>query len=398
MVMAAVLGGAFAGGLADRMKENREYTKTKSDEMQAFLYQTGLKRRNEVAKARQDLTDSVDYLESKGMDSERITAMLDQNPKEVIRLAGFAIKAEAKMTINGAILDSAVKIATGYNSPDLTPADLIKNATPDFIQGADLKKPDEVERSMLNQLFRSPDLQEIMYDNYSSDILGVKGKDIQASMSAPTVKGREGESVDTDMSVFGILGPTEVLQGQRIILNEYDNLLIQRLDELRTLQTDVDPSEVPALTERVKALKEIQDMKSPTQRKQKLELMLTNPDLGFDIARQYYSGVNGNSYFVNQPTFVDSSLIPYISGEEDYESPENNQRPAPTTPESDNEVQIPEISKPDNQSAIAAARKWFGKEENRGQPLVQIKMPDGSLQTYSREGGTKRVTLDSEET
>ena len=73
MVMAAVLGGAFAGGLADRMKENREYTKTKSDEMQAFLYQTGLKRRNEVAKARQDLTDSVDYLESKGMDSERIT-------------------------------------------------------------------------------------------------------------------------------------------------------------------------------------------------------------------------------------------------------------------------------------------------------------------------------------
>lgn len=193
MVMAAVLGGAFAGGLADRMKENREYTKTKSDEMQAFLVQTGLKRRNEVAKARKGLTEAVDYLGSKGLEESNLLALLDQNPKEVIRLYSAALKAEARGDLTSTLLNQAVIASEGYTAPDMTPSELIKTATPDFIQGADLKKPEEREGSALNKMFRSPDIEEIMYDAYSSDVMGVKGKDIQASMTADLLKsGTEG--------------------------------------------------------------------------------------------------------------------------------------------------------------------------------------------------------------
>ena len=78
MVMAAVLGGAFLGGLADRMKENREYTKKKSDETQAYLYNAGIKRQNEVMEARQQLTEAADYLDSRGMNTKKLTALLEK--------------------------------------------------------------------------------------------------------------------------------------------------------------------------------------------------------------------------------------------------------------------------------------------------------------------------------
>ena len=227
MVMAAVLGGAFAGGLADRMKENREYTKTKSDEMQAFLVQTGLKRRNEVAKARRGLTEAVDYLGSKGLEESNLLALLDQNPKEVIRLYGAALKAEARGDLTSTLLNQAVIASEGYTAPDMTPSELIKTATPDFIQGTDLKKPEEREGSVLNKMFRSPDLKEIMYDAYSSDILGVKGKDIQASMTADLLKsGTEGPSrANVD------IGP--------LATDKYDGTMKREMrSQIRTLYND----------------------------------------------------------------------------------------------------------------------------------------------------------------
>lgn len=225
--MAAVLGGAFAGGLADRMKENREYTKTKSDEMQAFLVQTGLKRRNEVAKARKGLTEAVDYLGSKGLEESNLLALLDQNPKEVIRLYSAALKAEARGDLTSTLLNQAVIASEGYTAPDMTPSELIKTATPDFIQGADLKKPEEREGSALNKMFRSPDLEEIMYDAYSSDVMGVKGKDIQASMTADLLKsGTEGParaSVD--------IGP--------LATDKYDGTMKREMrSQIRTLYND----------------------------------------------------------------------------------------------------------------------------------------------------------------
>ena len=387
-VLGKVLGGAFVGGLADRMRENREYTKTQIDKSQAYLYTAGIKRQNEVAKARQELTEATDYLESKGMNTKKLTALLDQNPRELLKLYGAAIKSETRMTINGQILDSAVDIS-GYGGSESSASDLIINATPDFVEGADLKKPDEVERNMLQEMFKTPDLKEIMYDAYSSDILGVKGKDIQASLSAPTIKARKGEGVTTDMSVFGVLDQNDILQGQAIIRREYDSLLDQKILELKTQAADAEENNTGNVTEiqmRATELKKIKDMTSPSQRKEKLELLLKNPDIGFDIAKQYYLGANGSSYFINQPAFIDNSLLTYISGEEDdYPFPSPSSGPGSETPQDPPSVTYPDIEIQEGQDPLKQAKLFFGKRGNGEEMIVDIILPDGTKKTYIRK-------------
>lgn len=306
MVMAAVLGGAFAGGLADRMKENREYTKTKSDEMQAFLYQTGLKRRDEVAKARQGLTEAADYLGSKGLEESNLLALLDQNPKEVIRLYGAALKAEARGDLTSTLLNQAVIASEGYTAPDMTPSELIKTATPDFIQGSDLKKPEEREGSVLNKMFRSPDLKEIMYDAYSSDILGVKGKDIQASMTADLLKsGTEGPSranVDIGPLATDKYDGTMKREMRSQIRTLYNDELDDRIDETLTyLNTNLTDVQRVTAEERQKELREIKkDIAEGRKNSAYQKLILIYPGIARDF---YQTGGLGRNVLSNPDYF-----------------------------------------------------------------------------------------------
>jgi len=256
MVMSAVLGGAFVGGLADRMKENREYTKSKTDEMQTFLLQTGLKRQNEVAKARQKLTEATDFLSSKGLDESNVLALLDTNPREMIRLYGAALKAEARGDLNATLLNQSVITSAGYTTPDMSPSELIKAATPDFVQGSELERPAEREGGVLQKMFRTPGIQEIMYDAYSSDVLGLgaKGKDIQASATADLFQkdttGSSG-SVETDLGVFAeqddfTPAQFEAVKKQVIGLynQRYDNMTDTAIALLKDVTEDTPDTEV----------------------------------------------------------------------------------------------------------------------------------------------------------
>jgi len=306
MVMAAVLGGAFAGGLADRMKENREYTKTKSDEMQAFLYQTGLKRRDEVAKARRGLTEAADYLGSKGLEESNLLALLDQNPKEVIRLYSAALKAEARGDLTSTLLNQAVIASEGYTAPDMTPSELIKTATPDFIQGTDLKKPEEREGSALNKMFRSPDLEEIMYDAYSSDVMGVKGKDIQASMTADLLKsGTEGPAranVDIGPLATDKYDGTMKREMRSQIRTLYDDELDNRIDETLTyLNTNLTDIQRVTAEERQKELREIKkDIAEGRKNSAYQKLILIYPEIAQDF---YQTGGLGRNVLSNPDYF-----------------------------------------------------------------------------------------------
>ena len=318
MNFGAVLGGAFLGGLGDRMKENREYTKTKGDEMQAFLVQTGIKRRNEVAKARQSLTEAVDYLGSKGLEESNLLALLDQNPKEVIRLYGAALKAEARGDLTSTLLNQAVIASEGYTAPDMTPSELIKTATPDFIQGTDLKKPEEREGSVLNKMFRSPDLKEIMYDAYSSDILGVKGKDIQASMTADLLKsGTEGPArASVDIGTLAeqddVYDSTQKRDMRIQIQEDYNerlksqkSALVNKLDD-----TDITESEKTTIQSRVRRLSELEEMiRSGSKNLAYQELM----EMYDDIVKNYYATnplarliLNDPGYFGLSPTQIEN--------------------------------------------------------------------------------------------
>jgi len=145
-MLGAVLGGAFLGGLADRMKENREYVREKSDAMQEYLWKAGLERQQEVKKARNVLTKASDYLEEKGLNKDSLLTLLDEDPSKVLTLYEAAVKAEEAGTLTSTILNSAVQASTGYSDPSMTPAELIKRATPIFVEGTELKKPEKEKK------------------------------------------------------------------------------------------------------------------------------------------------------------------------------------------------------------------------------------------------------------
>ena len=86
MVLAAVRRGAFFGALSDRLEENREYTRKTSDAMQEYLWTAGLNRRNEVKKSKTQLQEAYDYLTGNGLEEDRALALLDTDPKEMLKL------------------------------------------------------------------------------------------------------------------------------------------------------------------------------------------------------------------------------------------------------------------------------------------------------------------------
>ena len=317
--MAAVLGGAFLGGLADRMKENREYTKKKSDEAQAYLYNAGIRRQEEVRKQRQQLTEAADYLDSKGLEKSSLLAMLDENPREVVRLYGAALKAEVRGDLTPTLLNQAAIISAGYTTPDATASELIKAATPEFVEASELKKPEKKEASALSNMFRQPELQEIMYDVYSSDILGVKGKDIQASLSADLFKERTAgasEIVKTDLGVLAdvddVYDSTQKKDMRVQIQEDYNQRLKSEKDLLlnKLGETGITQIEKDTIESRVKRLRELEKMINSGSKNLAYQELMEMYD---DIVKTYYATnplarliLNDPGYFGLSPTQIEN--------------------------------------------------------------------------------------------
>lgn len=283
----AVLGGAFLGGLADRMKENREYVREKSDAMQEYLWKAGLERQQEVKKARNVLSKASDYLEEKGLNKDSLLTLLDEDPSKVLTLYEAAVKAEEEGTLTSTILNSAVQVSTGYSDPSMTPAELIKKATPIFVEGTELKKP-EKEKNILQRIFAPTTSEELMYDVYSSEIMGTKGADIQASISAPLVKERTGK-VKTDIGVFAEddkYDSTQKKDMREQIQSSYDDKLESQITELSNKRNDTSLSqtEIEAIDKRVLELGEIRDLiKSGSKNLAYQKLMLMYPSIAQDL-------------------------------------------------------------------------------------------------------------------
>jgi len=203
-MLGAVLGGAFLGGLAESMKENREYVRQKSDAMQEYLWKAGLERQQEVKKARNALTRATDYLEDKGMNKNFILGILDEDAAQILPLYESAVEAEKTGILTPSLLNSAYEAAGTYKAPTgVTIADLIKKATPTFVEGIKLEKPDDKDKTVLQKIFSPATSEDILYQTYESDIMGVKGADVQASIAAPLIKEREAKSqITTDLGVF----------------------------------------------------------------------------------------------------------------------------------------------------------------------------------------------------
>lgn len=387
-MLGAVLAGGFLGGLAENMRENREYVRQKSDAMQEYLWKAGLERQQEVKKQRSALTTAVDYLDSKGMSKNKISALLENDPRELLRLTNIAMTAEKTGPVTGDMLDSSVDLSADYKESGMTPSELIKSATVEFVEAGELRKPEEVQKNMLQKIFGTTGTEEIMYDVYSSDIMGRKGADIQASISAPILKRRVGDTVTTDLSKFQQLEGSDVLKVQRELINEYDTLLENNITKFKTqvskAQADQNTAEVIRLQKEINKLQEIQDIDSSKERFNK---MLVEQSVGFDIAQQYFDQYP--EIFRDQPIFIDQNLLPFVSGEEEYDFTTTS--PSPNIPEpSENQVSYPDITIQQGQDPLTQAKKFFSKRGNRGETIVDVIMSDGSRKTFIKKDGIVR--------
>ncbi len=392
MVLAAVRRGAFFGALSDKLQENREYTREKSDAMQEYLWTAGLNRRNEVKKSKVQLQEAYDYLTGNGLDEDKALALLDTDPKEMLSLYKVAQNYKLKSgRLSSNILNSAVTMAEGYEASDMTASELIKKAAPDFIEGAELDPPAQ-ERSFLGKLFGTPSMDEIRYDVYSSEIMGRKGSDIMASISEPTIRARDAAGgVDTDYTGLGAISTTEIREDQRQIMLDYGDELERKMASLVAAAKDATGDERSNLQNRRLELERISKIDNP---KEQLREMMQNPDLGFGIAQQFYNTTP--QLFTDQPGFVDSDLLPFISGDETYTQPTQE-----TTEEPDEDIseepttQVPVITIQEYQNPQGQAEEYF--RNNPDSESLVVTLPDGSekrfIKTESGTGRNKRISV-----
>lgn len=302
----AVLGGAFLGGLADRMKENREYVREKSDAMQEYLWKAGLERQQEVKKARNTLTKASDYLDEKGLSRDNLLSLLEEDASKILTLYEAALKAEEDGTLTSTLLNSAVETSKTYGA-DVSPAELIKQATPIFVEGTELKKP-EREQSILQRIFAPKSSEDIMYDVYSSEIMGTTGANIQASISAPLIRDRTGK-VKTDIGVFAEDDKYDSSQKSDMrvqIQSSYNDKLDSEITFWSNERdnTSLSQTEKDVIDKRVKELNDIKDLISSGSKNlayQKLMMMypsiaqdlyITNPLARIILSDPGYFGLN----------------------------------------------------------------------------------------------------------
>ena len=131
-------------------------------------------------------------------------------------------------------------------------------------------------------------------------------------------------------------------------------------------------------------LQEIQDIDSSKERFNK---MLVEQSVGFDIAQQYFDQYP--EIFRDQPIFIDQNLLPFVSGEEEYDFTTTS--PSPNIPEPpENQLSYPDITIQQGQDPLTQAKKFFSKRGNRGKNIVDVIMPDGSRKTFIKKDGTVR--------
>lgn len=375
-----------AGSLADEMRENREYVRDAKDRMQADLYQKGLERRQAVKAARLDMESAVDFLTNEGLEQEKIVALLSENPKEFLQFYKTAQQAKLEGRLSSSILNNAVKVAQGYQSSDMTPSELIKQATPDFIQGTDLEI-EEDKRTGLAKLFRRPDLGVIMSEVYANDAMaGVKGADIIASMQADLVQGKKGpKGASIEYRGLTPMDPTDIYQFQGIVTKRYDAALEKEIIRLNAIdRSGMSSDENTALQRRIDNAKKLQDIEDDGLR---MEAIMTQTDVGFDIAKEFNR--MSPQIFADQPSFISPDLYnTYIAGDEQYERPDQPESPAS---EDEETFEVNTITITADDDADAKAQAWFNSNPDETELVVEYE--DGTRIAFEKVGSGRRTRI-----
>ena len=370
-----------AGSLAEEMRNNREFVRTSSDRLKADLFAQGQERRNAQKKARLDMESAVDFLSNEGLEREKLLYLLSENPKELMTLAEIANKRKLDGSLSATALNNAVELSQNFEAPDMTPSELIRKATPDFVQAADVEMPED-KRNLVQRLFTRPGMDVIAGDVYASEIMpGVTGADIVSSMQAAAIEGKKGPR--SGRIDYGSLQPVDdrlILDLQNDLIAEYDSLLTREYNKLVSLP----PEERAANQSRIRDLSTTQDIGGKKERLAKMIELL-----GPSLAQDYFT--SSPEIFVNQPGFISTETIETYLTPSDEELPGNGdgngdgngngngngEGDQPETPE----VEFSIVTVEEGEDPKRAAQDWFRNNTPRpdvdSDKMVAIQTPDG---------------------
>lgn len=223
--MSRYFAAGFIKGMGENLKERQEYIRDMTQRKTDFLMQEGLKRRGQVMDARVDFQKATDFLTSRGMDEDKVIALLEENPDEIVRLANRGLTLEQKegVSLSAEILNKAVEISSDYQPQAGSVTEALDLIMPVFTK-SDYKTPEAQEKGIFAKLFGSP-TEAIDRNVYGQKIMGeYTGADIAASMGGPLRK-RGRMSGDVSVSYAGLgkpLSKSEIKLIQAGVVDEYD--------------------------------------------------------------------------------------------------------------------------------------------------------------------------------
>ena len=372
-----------AGGLAEDMQNNREYVRSTKDRLKADLFAQGQERRNAQKKARKSMEYAVDFLSNEGLDNEKLLYLLSEDPKELMRLAKMAEERKLDGSLNAQALNAAVELAQNSEAPDMTPSELIKRATPDFVEGAEIPASED-NRNLLQRLFQRPGMDVIAGDVYSSEILpGVSGADIAASMQADAYQSKEGQrSGNVDYSSLQPVDDRLILDRQTRLIDEYESLLDAELAELIALPAE----QRQANQTRINELQEAGKLRSDKEKLAEM-IRLVGPERAIDLYNARPEVFNNQPDFISTET-IETYLIPSDEevpstgngdGNDNGEGEGNGdgEQPTPETPN----VEFSIVTIEEGEDPKRAAQDWFRNNTPRpdvnSDKMVAIQTPDG---------------------
>lgn len=226
----------FVKQLGENLKDRQEYIRDMTQRKTDYLMQEGLRRRGEVMDARLKFQKATDYLSSRGMDNDKIVALLEDNPDEVVRLANTALAGEQEygQSVNAEILNGAVKVASDYKGSVTSVSQALDKVFPVFID-TKYKTPEAREKGILSRILETPD-EAISRNVYGSPILGeTTGADIAGSLGSPVQ--RRGEMTGkVAVSYKGLGRPTSASEANAIraaVLDTYEEAYDDRVSSLK---------------------------------------------------------------------------------------------------------------------------------------------------------------------
>ena len=368
------IAAGFFGGLADNIKDKREFIRSRVEEDRMYLRQQGLQRQAQVAEQKTRYQMATEQLlRVNGVDRNRVLAALEADPNGVLDLAGRDLTSAAE-------INTVLDLYEGTEASG-TLSDILGRVMPAFAELPKDADPTTVNRTGVAAWLGLDTQNELNEQVYGAQIVGgMTGDQILASMNIPVVATGTGAR---GMN-YAAIDPAEKLSSAERtyfydeIAQGYDEKLDAEIATLRAQEAGASMEEKQQFMERIEKLEELK--KGPVSTR----LPLLMQEFGVDDNSRRYFELYGERLF--DPTFgFNPNLMEQftVTPEDNTNNAiptDNNNTPPPPEVEEPFDVELESAASDEDINAVVT--NFF--ETNPESTEVKVKDADGNIVVIQR--------------